>query len=121
MLDIDHFKQVNDSFGHGVGDTVLKGISDIIMKRIRTTDIVGRYGGEEFIVLLPESGKTEAVKVAEDLRISVSTQLFPRLKTVTISCGVVEMQPDCGSIEALINTADSPLYKAKQNKLPQSL
>jgi len=114
MIDVDHFKRVNDEFGHPIGDTVLSGIASIMKKDVRKTDTIGRYGGEEFLVLLPETTAAGAVTVAENLRQEICAHAFHRVGTVTVSCGVVEMHEGARSIEALIDEADKKLYQAKE-------
>jgi len=115
MLDIDHFKTVNDTYGHKTGDAVLSGIAATMEKNIRKTDFIGRYGGEEFIVVLPETTKEGAVTVAENLRQAIAANDFPSIGTVTVSCGVVEMHDEAQSVEALIDESDKKLYTAKRN------
>lgn len=114
MLDIDHFKAVNDNHGHTAGDIVLAGITEIMKKNIRETDSIGRYGGEEFIVLLPETNQMNAALAAEKLRAKISEHDFHNIGKVTVSMGVAEMSGRIQSIEELINDADEKLYKAKQ-------
>ena len=113
MLDIDHFKKVNDTFGHSVGDIVLAGISQIILSNIRNTDSLGRYGGEEFLILLPETSKDKACFVAEKIRRVVSEHNFHKVGRVTISLGVSEINESIESVEQLIIDVDNKLYKAK--------
>jgi len=113
MIDIDHFKKVNDTYGHQIGDLVLVGITEIIKTNIRKSDSVGRYGGEEFIVLLPETNLNDAAIVAEKLRHKVSEFDFHKVGKVTISLGVAEVSQDMHSIDDLIKEADKKLYIAK--------
>ncbi len=113
IIDIDHFKKVNDTFGHLKGDDVLRELSRILKENIRKTDTVGRYGGEEFLVLLPETSLNQAAIVAENLRRRVEEASFIESWTVTISLGVAESDPGQETIEALIEIADKNLYKAK--------
>lgn len=114
MLDIDNFKQVNDIFGHRAGDEVLQSVAHAVMACIRKTDVAGRYGGEEFLVLLPETDGTSARVVAEKIRSTVA-QLDFEMKglAITISAGLAEAQQG-ESYEASINRADANLYKAKR-------
>ncbi len=112
MLDIDKFKSINDTYGHPHGDMVLNKVSESIRKSIRAVDIAGRYGGEEFLVILPEVGVRGAAAVAERIRVSVES--LKDLKddmNVTISGGIAEY---AGSIEETIKKADLLLYKAKE-------
>lgn len=114
MIDIDHFKNINDTFGHSAGDLVLSDIGQIFLNNIRETDVVGRYGGEEFIILLPETSLDNAVKVAENLKKLISEFNFHKVGKVTASSGVAVMDRKFSSIEDLINLADERLYMAKQ-------
>ncbi len=113
MIDIDHFKNINDTYGHNAGDTVLSGIALIMKNSIRKSDLVGRYGGEEFIVLLSETREENAAAVAEKLRQEISEHVFHNIGIVTVSCGVVEISEQTKSIDEVINAADKKLYTAK--------
>lgn len=115
MLDIDHFKKVNDTYGHHTGDVVLAGVTSIMKTSIRKSDVLGRYGGEEFIVVLPETRKAGAVTVAEKLRQQIAAHDFDRVGTVTVSCGVAEMSDKAQSVEEIINMADQKMYTAKRD------
>ncbi len=115
MIDVDHFKSINDKHGHAAGDIVLSGIAEIIKNNIRKSDFIGRYGGEEFIVLLPETTYKEAIIVAESLRKAISNHQFHILGTVTISCGISQIHDGTISIEEFINDADKKMYKAKES------
>lgn len=115
MLDIDHFKSVNDAYGHPAGDRVLKSLSVMLKKRLRKTDIIGRYGGEEFALVLPETKKEDAVKVLNELREGFSSVChFHEGKefTVTFSCGMAVF-PDFFEAQKLVDAADKALYQAK--------
>ncbi|HLJ61530.1 MAG TPA: diguanylate cyclase [bacterium] len=119
MFDIDHFKLFNDSFGHDVGDTLLRHLADLTRSQFRSEDIVCRYGGEEFVVVLPATGRDEARARAETLREVVAdlriAQGGRRPGEITISLGVATI-PDHGSSPgALLHAADVALYRAKQN------
>ncbi len=117
MLDIDHFKAINDTHGHGVGDQVLHSLAQECLKSIREFDVLGRYGGEEFAIILPETYQEEAVVTAERLRQSIqNTQIETTQDTfaVTISLGVAEMTDDIQEVAAMLDRADSALYAAKQ-------
>lgn len=114
MLDIDNFKKINDTCGHNVGDEVLIHIANTIMKRIRKTDIAARWGGEEFVILLPETGLRYAIFVAEDLRVSIEKIKIPEVKKITASFGVAEYR-EGDNLYKLIDRADEQLYKAKKN------
>ena len=118
MLDIDHFKSINDTFGHDVGDEVLKMVADIMKKSLRDVDVLGRLGGEEFAVAMPETDLNGAAVIAERIRLAID--LF-QLETdagvidTKISIGVTTLGGDIRSVEAMLKQADTLLYKAKQN------
>ncbi|NPV40401.1 MAG: sensor domain-containing diguanylate cyclase [Anaerolineae bacterium] len=113
MLDLDHFKQVNDTHGHQVGDQVLVQVADLLRKTVREIDIVGRYGGEEFLVILPDCPAKEAVNVAERIRAGVAGFDFSLSLKLTISGGVAEYIG--GNSDNLIEIADQNLYLAKNS------
>jgi diguanylate cyclase (GGDEF)-like protein len=120
FCDIDHFKSVNDTYGHHAGDQVLAAVAAGIADTIRKTDHCARFGGEEFVVLLPNSGAAEALEVAERIRVHVAQMVTPvegddRLQ-VTISLGAATTSPahPYPSPEALTNSADGALYEAKR-------
>ncbi len=113
MLDIDYFKLVNDNFGHQTGDRVLSMVSKLIQLNVRDNDHVGRYGGEEFIILLPEIQLGEACQIAENIRKSIQNFNFTKSKlNVTISIGLTEYHSE--DTKAFINRADTLLYRAKE-------
>lgn len=117
LLDIDHFKQVNDTYGHQNGDTVLAAVAETTRAGLRSYDIAVRYGGEEFMVVLPETTLADGIAVAERLRWEVGKTLFPspleRL-AVTVSLGVAACPSELvGSVDGLIRMADEALYRAK--------
>ncbi len=118
MFDIDHFKRINDSWGHATGDWVLCRIARETHQLLRKTDQAGRYGGEEFVVLLPETDLSEALLLAQRLRQRISdTAITPEHDApmpVTVSVGVAALAPD-ETGEELIHRADQALYRAKQN------
>ncbi len=115
MIDIDHFKDVNDTYGHLAGDSVLREMASILQKRLRPDDELGRYGGEEFAALLPETSLEGAVKIADDLRKLVEGHPFvvegEQIK-ITVSIGVAELQPGMDA-KAFFRASDEQLYKAK--------
>lgn len=119
ILDIDHFKKVNDQYGHLAGDMVLVELVNIINKQIRSYDILGRYGGEEFILVLPDTGKEEAYIIVNRIlnKIRKNTFIYKDNKiNITFSAGIVEsseIDKEELSVESLINLADSRLYNAK--------
>ncbi len=116
-LDIDHFKRINDSFGHAAGDTVLQKISSILRAHVRDTDIASRIGGEEFLLLLSESPLSLATKRAEDIRSAISqmslTYKNEDLGRITASFGAVAFPEHGRTAESLIRAADKALYDAK--------
>ena len=118
MIDIDHFKRVNDDFGHQMGDTVLREVAGLIHGALRASDICARYGGEEFVILLPYTEEGEALTLAHRLLETVACHLFPvreDIGRVTISVGLscLDMDHPVG-VEALISRADGALYRAKR-------
>jgi diguanylate cyclase (GGDEF)-like protein len=117
MLDLDHFKAVNDTYGHLGGDQVLKEISLMIRENMRKEDILARYGGEEFIAILPETDKIKAMEMADRLRAKIAGLRIPfngKTIRVTASFGVSQLLPNT-DITRLIEDADTMLYKAKIN------
>jgi len=119
MFDIDHFKKVNDTYGHAAGDVVLKEVAKHCQDKLREVDIIGRYGGEEFVVLLPEATLETARQVAERLRaevasLSVSAPDVEKPILVTISLGVAELGGEFLTVDKLLANADYALYQSKQ-------
>ena len=117
MVDVDHFKQCNDKFGHLVGDAVLKKIAERLKSSVREVDMIARYGGEEFCIVLPDTGKELAMVVAERLRRSVEgkeIRAFDESVRATVSVGVATYPEDAEYVAALIDKADNALYKAKR-------
>lgn len=112
LLDIDHFKEINDNFGHLRGDQVLKQLGNHLKKCVREVDLVGRYGGEEFIIIFPNTNVKEAHNAAERIRKEILKLEFPEGLAVTISGGVAEYQAE--SVQGLVDKADKQLYRAKQ-------
>jgi diguanylate cyclase (GGDEF)-like protein len=114
MFDLDHFKQINDRFGHGAGDDVLAAVGEVVGATLRGSDFGGRYGGEEFLVLLPGTDQTGALELAEKLRLAVAALEFqqPDLK-VTASFGIATYPLDALDADALVRMADRALYAAK--------
>lgn len=118
MIDIDHFKQVNDTFGHQYGDYVLKEISEIVSQSFRKTDMIYRYGGEEIVVILTETSLEGAIIPLERLREKISEYEFrfnDQQTSLTISVGAASYNKDLKSQQELIESADKALYKAKQS------
>jgi len=119
MIDVDHFKQYNDTHGHPSGDVVLRIIARLFKETLRSIDFVARYGGEEFAVLLLETEKDAGIKVAEKLRNIIEQYPFPLAKSqpggrITISVGVASCPDDASDMESLTKKADMALYRAKQ-------
>jgi diguanylate cyclase (GGDEF)-like protein/PAS domain S-box-containing protein len=117
MIDLDHFKKINDGFGHAAGDAVLKHFSELIKHNLRHTDSFGRLGGEEFAVLLPSSRLAGAMELAArmcQIVVSAATEFDARTIPITISIGVTEFLQDDAGIESVMARADQALYKAKQ-------
>jgi diguanylate cyclase (GGDEF)-like protein len=116
MVDIDLFKQINDTRGHEAGDEALKGLAACALAELREVDLMGRWGGEEFVVLLPETDAASAAEVAERLRVAVENAALPCGKEpvrVTVSIGYAELAPGDADIDALVRNADDALYRAK--------
>ena len=116
MRDIDHFKRVNDTYGHPFGDSVLCWVGDQLQKNLRKTDVISRYGGEEFAILLLNTKKAEASNIAEKIRDSIEKSLFSHLNTgikITLSFGVATLGNDSNSFEGLLTKVDNALYSAK--------
>ena len=109
LIDVDHFKNVNDTRGHPAGDEVLRQVSAILRERTRSSDIVTRYGGEEFAIILPETPLFETVRFAEKIRAAVAEGV----PGVTISVGVASLGPLCATPAELLYAADRSLYRAK--------
>jgi len=118
MLDLDFFKRVNDTYGHGAGDFVLSEFADIVRSCIRETDVAARYGGEEFVVLLPEADEEAGLRVAERIRSRTRERLFAVGETtirMTVSQGLASLpDDDLATEDLLINAADAALYAAKR-------
>lgn len=114
LCDLDNFKSINDNFGHSAGDTVLKAFTKLVSRNIRAADIFARWGGEEFVLLLPETALDKALEIAEKLRAETENHKFPVVGSITSSFGVTEFLE--GDNEAtLIKRADEALYRAKEN------
>jgi diguanylate cyclase (GGDEF)-like protein len=118
VIDIDHFKQVNDSHGHGVGDQVIVGVAQALKRHSRSRDLVARFGGEEFVMLLPETGMEEAKGCAERIRAAVEAARTPTAGGdihCTISIGIAVIAPRSETMEPALNRADQALYEAKRS------
>jgi len=116
ICDIDHFKLVNDEFGHLAGDYVLKEVAQLAKSRIRPDDVIARYGGEELAIILPETDLAGGVRIADQLRKMIDDETFvfeDEYIDVTISCGVAQLQPGWRAYE-FVRAADTQLYEAKR-------
>lgn len=114
FFDLDHFKKVNDNYGHLVGDKVLEQITSIVSKANRSADIFARYGGEEFIILAPETDLNGAITHAERLRRDIEKFEFNTVKHITSSFGVTQFNAETDSVEKLLERVDKALYMAKE-------
>jgi len=127
MIDIDHFKRLNDTFGHLTGDKVLKFIASLIQKNIRGGDYVARFGGEEFVIILPNTVQESALCVADNIRAYLSRQkLYDQkanlqLGVLTLSMGVATYVPSSDTLETMLDRADRCLYHAKSNGRNQTV
>lgn len=127
MLDIDHFKKINDTWGHLVGDTVLANVADVVRRMIRETDIAVRYGGEEIVILLPDTRPKSAAIVAEKIRKEVEAAVSSAERAsiqVTVSIGIASASPAGQEFQAILAEADKALYRAKtagRNRVELSL
>ena len=118
LADIDHFKRVNDEYGHPVGDRVIRHVGQVLETTLRRLDRVARFGGEEFAILMPETGRREAAIAMERVRVALAQSPCPvpehgRDLAITLSIGVSVPLEDADSIEGLIKAADRRLYAAK--------
>ncbi|MBI2920556.1 MAG: GGDEF domain-containing protein [Planctomycetes bacterium] len=118
MMDIDHFKKINDSYGHQVGDAVLRMVARAMKGTVRKSDVVARYGGEEFALIAPETNKEEAIRMAERLRTRIMESKIEgpggKPVSVTASFGVATYPNDAGDLRSLVAAADKALYQAKE-------
>jgi diguanylate cyclase (GGDEF)-like protein len=113
MVDVDHFKKYNDSFGHQAGDTVLTKVAALLREATREVDFVARYGGEEFLILLPETGMSEALDIAERIRTRIAAEVFHG-RHMTVSIGVSEFPLHGENADQVVGAADEALYEAKR-------
>jgi len=115
MIDVDHFKRINDAHGHPAGDQVLQAVAETCRRSLRSCDVVARYGGEEFVILLPETGTDGAVNVAERIRRNATRIALDSADVaITISAGVAVLGTGILDLGALISAADRALYRAKR-------
>lgn len=118
IFDIDHFKKINDTYGHQAGDAVIREVAELTRAHTRATDISGRYGGEEFVVLLPDTELDGAFLFAERLRQAIQQKVVAhggQQIQFTISLGIALLSEDCARYEQLIERADTALYESKEN------
>jgi len=115
MLDIDNFKYVNDTFGHHAGDEVIRGLGRVLQEGTRGIDLAARIGGEEFAILLVETGQSGALEVAERLRVSIREMIVPGVGQVSASFGVAECPIGGQTSSEMLNSADVALYEAKRS------
>ncbi|MGM0631531.1 MAG: GGDEF domain-containing protein, partial [Pseudomonadota bacterium] len=120
MLDIDHFKRVNDTYGHATGDTVIASLATLLRHRFRKTDIVGRYGGEEFMIILPNTNESDTFDVVDGIRKVFSEMEFTAQGetfycTLSAGCICSEDFSSKASVSELIEAADKALYVSKNN------
>ncbi len=117
MLDLDFFKKINDNYGHSTGDRVLKSFAGLLKQRLRATDIIGRYGGEEFVIVFPDTSTENSINILNELRRNFEELNFHGEETTfnaTFSCGVADML-QFKTAEAMMEAADKALYQAKEN------
>jgi diguanylate cyclase (GGDEF)-like protein len=113
ILDLDNFKRFNDRLGHAAGDTLLRSLGEFLLAQVRREDIPCRYGGEEFVVILPKATKQDAYRRAESLREEARAQWVPYGPGVTVSIGVAGYPEDAATTRSLLDSADAALYRAK--------
>jgi chemotaxis family two-component system sensor kinase Cph1 len=113
MMDIDHFKSINDNHGHDVGDQVLKSMSESLSESVRVTDTVGRWGGEEFLILAPETDMDSCLNLAERIRIDIQDKTHASINQITASFGISQFKSG-DTKNSLIKRSDEGLYKAKE-------
>jgi diguanylate cyclase (GGDEF)-like protein len=124
MFDIDHFKKVNDTYGHQTGDQVLHALADCVRQKTRGIDVAGRYGGEEFVLLMPETPLAETAQIAERLRRSIMKLSIPMARPgdesspdclrITVSIGVAMLEEGVPNLVTLVDRADQAQYRAKR-------
>ena len=115
VFDVDYFKRINDSYGHGIGDAVLVELAKVVSGCIRESDLLARWGGEEFTILMPYSTLDSSASVAEKIRQTIEMHTFPEGCRVTVSLGVAEWLLDGESFDSLLSRADKALYQAKKD------
>lgn len=116
FLDLDHFKSINDTYGHDRGDEVLAAVGAVLRAELRASDLAGRMGGEEFLILAPDTGRVGALEIAEKVRVALHEIRVRDLeRAVTASFGVATLLEDTLESDTLLRIADRALYSAKQN------
>lgn len=115
IMDIDNFKSVNDNYGHDAGDKILISVVEILKSRIRQTDVLGRWGGEEFLIICPKSDMDQAYIVAQKLRVAIQEHEFPIIGRLTCSFGVSQYRSKDKNSDAVIKKADEALYVSKES------
>jgi diguanylate cyclase (GGDEF)-like protein len=116
VCDFDHFKSVNDTYGHAVGDSVLRVGARLLAERVRTTDFVARLGGDEFGIVCPDTRLSDAEQLAWTLAIRSRSTDYAKDVAVTFSLGVAELQDDDATFDDLLHRADANLYQAKMRR-----
>lgn len=117
MMDIDHFKRINDNYGHAVGDKALQVIAQFLHNMVREIDVVARMGGEEFAFVLPETGRDEAINLAERLRVKIENTTIIHENhqfNVTVSFGIFSCLAEDETLDTMLTKADDALYIAKK-------
>ena len=113
IIDLDYFKRVNDTYGHLIGDKTLIALSNLLSDNVRSTDMVGRWGGEEFMIVCPETNSDGARQLAEKIQSVIEQYDFPSIHTMTCSFGISDSR-EGDRIENIVGRADSALYRAKK-------
>lgn len=118
IFDIDHFKVINDTYGHPVGDTVLKELADLVQSNVRQSDLFARYGGEEFAIMLNDTNQKNGLIIAEEIRLIINDHIFCKGKkneiTLTVSIGMAGFKENLDGFEGIVKAADKALYIAKE-------
>ena len=117
MIDLDYFKQINDTFGHDGGDAVLRDVAERMKECLRSTDMIGRFGGEEFLAVIPNSAGEELLRIAERIRSSVNRPVQTEQQVIPVSCSIgvaVRWDTNDGDVGEALQRADKALYVAKE-------
>ena len=116
MCDLDHFKQLNDQYGHGRGDDALAAVGVVLSAAVRSSDFAGRYGGEEFLILLADTDADGARRLAEKIRATIASVRIPTVeRSITMSVGIAVLPDHALDADSLVRAADRALYTAKSN------